>query len=120
MKALVVAALAVAAGAAQAQASIGERLAQSACVQCHTFGKGEPAGAGPNLFGLIGRPAGSAAGFAYSAPFLSALKGKTWDPPLVERWLSDTQAVAPGSGMIYFQDDPQKRAELIKYLESLK
>ena len=120
MKALVIALLALAAGGAQAQASIGERLAQSACVQCHTFGKGEPPGAGPNLYGLIGRPAGSVAGFDYSAPFLAALKGKPWDRALLERWLSDTQSVAPGSGMIYFQDDPQKRAELIKYLESLK
>jgi len=124
MKALVALALAASlatlASTARAQASLGERLAQSSCVQCHTFGKGEPAGAGPNLYGLLGRPAGSAAGFAYSTPFLAALKGKSWDDALIERWLTDTQTVAPGSGMIYFQDDPQKRAELVKYLASLK
>ena len=118
--ALAAAGLVAATSAAHAQASIGERLAKSACAQCHTFGKGEPPGAGPNLYGLIGRPAGAAAGFDYSAPFLAALKGKTWDPSLIERWLTDTQQVAPGSGMIYFQDDPQKREELIKYLASLK
>ena len=117
---LAAAALAASAGSAQAQASIGERLAQGACIQCHTFGKGEPPGAGPNLYGLVGRSAGSVPGFAYSTQFLAALKGKTWDAGLLERWLSDTQSVAPGSGMIYFQDDPQKRAELIKYLASLK
>ena len=117
---LAAAALVATTGAAQAQASIGERLAQGACLQCHTFGKGEPPGAGPNLYGLVGRPAGSVAGFAYSTQFLASLKGKTWDAALLERWLTDTQSLAPGSGMIYFQDDPQKRAELIKYLASLK
>ena len=36
------------------------------------------------------------------------------------RRLTDAQAVAPGSGMVYFQDDSKKRDELIKYLQSLK
>ena len=118
---LLFAALLTANFSAMAQnAAMGEKLATSSCVQCHTFGKGEPPGAGPNLYGLLGRPAGSVAGFAYSDPFMKALQGKTWDKPLLERWLSDTQAVAPGSGMIYFQDDPKKRAALIAYLASLK
>ena len=104
---------------AQAQ-SPGERIAKNACIQCHTFGKGEPPGAGPNLFGLIGRKAGSQQGFAYSAGFTKALEGKTWDRALLERWLTDTQALAPGSGMVYFQDDPKQRAALIQYLASLK
>ena len=39
---------------------------------------------------------------------------------VLERWLTDTQAVAPGSTMAYFQDDPKKRAALIDYLQSLK
>ena len=78
MKALLITTvLAVAATTAQAQA-IGERLAKSACTQCHSFGAGEPAGVGPNLHGLIGRPAGSVEGFAYSAAFLKALKGQPW------------------------------------------
>lgn len=98
----------------------GERLVKNACVQCHTFGRDEPNGAGPALFGLLGRPAGSASGFTYSASFVTAMKGKVWDAALLERWLTDTQAVAPGNGMSYFEDDRKKRAEIIRYIQTLK
>ena len=111
--------LALAASQAQAQ-SVGQRLAQSACAQCHSFGKGEPHGVGPNLHGLLGKPAAGGAGFAYSKQYLDAMKGKTWDRALLDKWLTDTQAVAPGSTMAYFQDDPKKRAALIEYMQSLK
>ncbi|MGJ7508231.1 c-type cytochrome [Variovorax sp. GT1P44] len=100
--------------------SPGERLAQNSCTQCHTFGKGEPNGVGPNLFGLLGRQAASSPGFTYSKQYIDAMKGKTWDRALLERWLTDTQAVAPGNTMVYFQDDPKKRAALIEYMQSLK
>jgi cytochrome c len=100
--------------------SPGERLAQSSCTQCHTFGKGEPNGVGPNLFGLLGRQAAGSPGFTYSKQYVEAMKGKTWDRALLERWLTDTQAVAPGNTMVYFQDDPKKRAALIEYMQSLK
>ena len=106
--------------AAQADDSLGQRLAQSACAQCHSFSRGQGHGVGPNLFGVVGKPAAAADGFAYSKPFVDAMKGKTWDRALMERWLADTQAVAPGSGMVYFQDDPRKRDALIEYLQSLK
>ncbi|WP_213956508.1 c-type cytochrome [Variovorax sp. dw_954] len=104
---------------AQAQ-SPGERLAQNSCAQCHSFGKGEPNGVGPNLYGLLGKQAASSPGFTYSKQYVEAMKGKTWDAALLQRWLTDTQAVAPGSTMVYFQDDPKKRAALIEYLQSLK
>ena len=93
-------------------------LAVSQCSQCHTFDQGEPHGQGPNLWGLIGRPAGSAAGYPYSSGFQAALKGQVWDAALLDRWLADTLAVAPSSQMIYFQDDPAVRAGLIKFFES--
>jgi cytochrome c len=111
--------LAHAAGAADDIAA-GKNLTASHCAACHTFGKDEPAGQGPNLFGVLGRKAGSAPGYAYSAGFRKALADQTWDPKLMDRWLTDTQAVAPGSGMVYFQDDPAKRRKILAYLQSLK
>lgn len=116
--------LAVLGTVAQAQANdlvtLGQRLAQSSCAQCHGFAAGEGHGVGPNLFGLVGRPAAAASGFEFSPPFVAALKARTWDRALLERWLTDTQAVAPGSGMVYFQDDPRKRDALIAYLQTLR
>jgi cytochrome c len=118
--ALLLTAALLAMGHARADAQLGERLARASCAQCHNFAPGEGHGVGPNLFGLLGRPAAMAPGFEFSKPHAAALKGKTWDAALLERWLTDTQAVAPGSGMVYFQDDPAKRAALIEYLSTLK
>lgn len=94
-------------------------LAVKQCSQCHTFGRGEGHGNGPNLFGIIGRKAGSAPGFAYSPGFLGVMAGKTWDAELLDRFLTDTQAVAPGTGMVYLQDDPGFRDKLIRFLKTL-
>jgi cytochrome c len=97
-----------------------KNLAIKQCSQCHTFEKGEKHGQGPNLFGLIGREAAAAPGFVYSDGIKEALQGKVWDNELLDRWLTDTLAVAPKAQMVYFQDDPKVRAKLILYLDSLK
>ena len=119
---LAAAALLLAAAAAQAQTdavALGQRLAQSSCAACHGFVQGAGHGVGPNLYGLLGRAAAAAPGYEYSKAYVAAMQGKTWDRALLERWLTDTQTVAPGSGMVYFQDDPVKRDALIAYLQSL-
>ncbi len=119
------AALAAATGAAAAAAPAADlasakTLATNHCAVCHTFGKDEPPGQGPNLFNIVGRKAGAAEGFTYSDGFKKALAGQTWDARLLDKWLADTQAVAPGSGMVYAQDDAAKRKKLIRFLESLR
>lgn len=108
------------AAAAATPPEAGRKLASAHCAACHSFEKDGPHGQGPNLFGLLGRPAGAAFGFRYSASFLAAMRGQTWDRALAERWLTDSQQVAPGNNMLYLQDDPKKRKLLLDYLESLK
>ncbi|HWQ39924.1 MAG TPA: cytochrome C [Burkholderiales bacterium] len=98
----------------------GRDLAISHCSQCHTFGKGEPHGQGPSLFGLIGREAAAIPGYRFSEGYVAAMKGKVWDAALLDLWLADTLALAPGTQMIYWQDDPEKRHAMIRYLESLR
>ena len=94
------------------------QLVVTQCSQCHTFDQGEPHGQGPNLWGLIGRPAGGAPGYPYSPGFVIAMKGKVWDAALLDQWLADTTALAPQAQMIYFQDDAATRAALVKFFQS--
>lgn len=111
----------IASGTVAAQAEPqGEKLAKSQCLQCHTLGQGEPHGVGPNLYGVLGRAAAAAPGFSYSEKYRAAMNGKVWDAALLDKWLQDTQALAPGNGMTYFQDDAGKRALIVRYLATLK
>jgi cytochrome c len=47
------------------------------------------------------------------------MRGQTWDRKLLNEWLTDSQRVAPGNNMVYFQDDAQKRKMLADFLQSL-
>ncbi|SAL26131.1 c-type cytochrome [Caballeronia humi] len=116
--------LALAAGASYAQdaqdtVAIGKKLTTNNCAVCHTFGKGEPNGQGPNLFGILGKPFASEPGFKYSAGMKAAAASKVWDDKLLDAWLTDTQTVAPGNAMTYFEGDPARRAKIIAYLRTL-
>ena len=114
--------LAFVSGAAHAQddtAAIGKKLTTNNCAVCHTFDKGEPNGQGPNLFGIIGRPLASEPGFKYSAGMKNAAAGKVWDEKLLDAWLTDTQSVAPGNAMTYFEGDEARRQKIIAYLRTL-
>jgi cytochrome c len=75
---------------AQDAVALGKKLTTNNCAVCHTFGKGEPNGQGPNLFGIIGRPLASEAGFKYSAGMKAAAAGKVWDDKLLDAWLTYT------------------------------
>jgi cytochrome c len=90
----------------------------TSCGTCHTAGKGEPARQGPNLWSVVGRKAGSVEGFKYSA----ALKGAdfVWDEEKLDAWITNAQAIVPGSVMPYRQRDPDKRKAVIAYLKTLK
>ncbi|HZP87935.1 MAG TPA: c-type cytochrome [Burkholderiales bacterium] len=73
---------------------------------------------GPNLRGIVGRPAGTAANYEYSKPFLKALTGLTWDEGTIDWWIRDTQAWVPGSVMVYKQGDSEVRRKIIAYLKA--
>ncbi|WP_235024369.1 c-type cytochrome [Caballeronia cordobensis] len=114
--------LALASTAAYAQdntAALGKKLTTNNCAVCHTFNKGEPNGQGPNLFGIVGKPLASEPGFKYSAAMKAAAAGKVWDEKLLDAWLTDTQTVAPGNAMTYFEGDEARRQKIIAYLRTL-
>lgn len=106
-------------GFAQSQ-PLGEKLVKAQCIQCHTIGRGEPHGAGPNLYGILGRATAAAEGFQFSDGYVAAMKGRIWDARLLDKWLADSQALAPGNGMTYWQEDARKRKQIVEYLATLK
>jgi cytochrome c len=117
---LAAAAAAMACGAASAQEKLGgDRLFRMQCATCHSSTAGEPNRQGPNLFGVVGRRAGTAPGMHYSDGFREALEGKAWNETMLDKWLEDPQQVAPDAVMLYRQDDPEKRQAIIDYLKTL-
>jgi cytochrome c len=88
------------------------------CRACHSVVRGAPNAVGPNLWGVVGSKAGARPGFAYSASLTQT--GITWEPRMLDRWLTQPTAVAPGTTMA-FQGvaSAQSRADIIAYLTTL-
>ena len=91
---------------------------KKSCGTCHTVDPNAPPRQGPNLFGVVGRPAGSLEGFKYSPAFLAGKDGIVWDEANIDRWITDPQAMIPGAVMLYKQADPEKRHLVIEFLKT--
>jgi cytochrome c len=89
------------------------------CAICHANTKGAPAKIGPDLFGIVGRKAGTMPNFSYSA----AMKGSgiTWTPEKLTAYVQHPQAVVPGNRMAFAGvTRPADAADLVAYLGTLK
>lgn len=93
------------------------KTAFSACSPCHSPEQGVNK-LGPSLFGVVGRPTASVAGFHYT-PALTAFN-KTWTPELIDQWLQGPQKLVPGTAMFISVSNEQTRADIIAYLTTLK
>jgi cytochrome c2 len=107
------------AATAQAQpagdAAKGEDAFNDQCSQCHTIGG---VGQGPNLAGVVGRKAGTSAGFPYT-PAMKA-SSLTWTPTNLEKFLANPQAVVPGTAMAVTAPSAAERANIVAYLAKQK
>ena len=92
----------------------GKALYQS-CAACHSVDDND---LGPKHRGVVGRRAGSIEDYTYSLALKNS--GLTWDKTTLDRWLTNPSALVPGTKMYFKIDDPQKRADIIAYLEQLK
>jgi cytochrome c len=101
---------------AVADMSKGEAIFKK-CVACHTIAQGGANGIGPNLWGTVGKPLASHAGFAYSDALKS--KGGTWTFEALNEWLSNPKKYAPGNKMTFAGlGNPEERAAVMLYLNS--
>jgi cytochrome c len=115
---MVVAILAIVTGANSAKAqdaAAGEKV-YGVCKACHQIGPNAKNAIGPVLNGVIGRPAGSYPGYAYSAANKGS--GLTWDEPTFREYIKDPKAKVPGTKMIYAGlKDEQNVTDLLAFLK---
>lgn len=99
---------------AQDEGSRGEvSLFESRCAACHSLNANR---IGPMLAGVVGRKVASVPGYPYSDA-IKHLKG-TWDRRRLGAWLSNPQAVAPGTKMVFALTDAEERRQVILFLGS--
>ncbi|MFJ2320538.1 c-type cytochrome [Pseudomonas sp. NPDC087817] len=102
-----------AAGDPEAGAKIFPRL----CGGCHQVGESARPGFGPQLNGIIGRPAGTSANYVYSDAMKNS--GVTWDRETLKAYLKDPKGVVPGTRMIFWGlSDEEKLENLLAYLQT--
>ena len=91
-------------------------IAFATCKTCHAIEVGENK-IGPSLHGVVGRLAGSIAGYSYSTA--NKTSGITWTPEKLFQYLEGPQRIVPGTKMAFPGfPEPQKRADVIAYLKA--
>jgi len=102
--------------AAKAQdAAAGEKVF-IVCRACHQIGETAKIAVGPVLNGVIGRQAGTYAGYTYSDANKNS--GITWDEETFTTYIKDPRAKIPGTKMIFVGvKDDQKIKDLIAFLK---
>jgi cytochrome c len=89
------------------------------CAICHRVDQNGGNGLGPNLFGIVGRKAGTAANFNYSAAMKNS--GITWTTDKLTAYVEHPSAVVPGNKMAFAGiSDAGQRGDVVAYLATLK
>jgi cytochrome c len=117
LKSLLLASVLVfAANSARAQDPASGEKIFGQCRACHQIGPNAKNAVGPELNGVIGRPAGSVAGYSYSPANKNS--GLTWDEATFTRYIEAPQAVVKGTKMAFAGvKDEAKVKDLIAYLK---
>jgi cytochrome c len=101
----------------KADAAVGEKQSKK-CMACHNLQEGAGAKIGPDLYGVVGRKVASAAGFGYSDAMKK--KGGTWTFDELFHFIENPRGYVTGTAMSFAGiKDPQQRADLLVYLNSL-
>jgi cytochrome c len=90
------------------------------CAICHTVEKDGGNRFGPNLHGIVGKRAGTAAGYAYTDAFRTAANWE-WTEDALGGWMMSPAAMVPRTAMAAFQGIAERdRDDLVSYLATLK
>ena len=84
------------------------------CGGCHSLDRPME---GPKLRDVYGRRAGSTENFQYSVALKKARFN--WNEDLLDKWLTDTEAVVPDNDMSFRLVNPDERRAIIAYLKSI-
>ena len=111
----VIAAPAFAAGDADA----GGKLFTKTCGGCHSIGEGARGGFGPELNGIIGRPAGTTTDYQYSDAMKNS--GVVWTREKLTAYIEDPKSVVSGTRMIFWGISDQEKIEnILAYLATFQ
>jgi cytochrome c len=104
-------------GAGDAQA--GGKLFSKTCGGCHSIGDGARGGFGPELNGIIGRPAGTTTDYQYADAMKNS--GVVWTREKLAAYIEAPKKVVSGTRMIFWGiSDPEKIENLLAYLETFQ
>lgn len=85
------------------------------CAACHSYNASGTHGAGPNLYALLDRTAGTAGGFPYSQAMQNY--AKRWTTAELDNFLQQPMAAIPGTTMAFAGlAKPHQRRAVICFL----
>ena len=115
--------LAAGLGAGTAQAADmakGQAAFVRQCAICHTIDKGGENRLGPNLFGVVGRRAGTVQGFKYTNAFRNTANFE-WSEGLLGPWISLPAVMVPGTAMGTFPGvSDRDKDDIVAYVAAQK
>jgi cytochrome c len=104
---------------AAGDAGAGEQIFEHTCHLCHQIGPGAKNFVGPELNGINGRKAGTAAGYDYSDAMKKS--GITWNEDTFKKYITNPQADIPGVKMIFAGlDKHSQRDNIWAYISQFK
>ncbi|QJI27455.1 cytochrome c family protein [Pseudomonas sp. ADAK18] len=104
---------------AAGDAEAGGKLFSKTCGGCHSIGVNARGGFGPELNGIIGRPAGTTTDYQYSDAMKNS--GVVWTREKLAAYIEAPKKVVSGTRMIFWGiSDPEKIENLLAYLETFQ
>ena len=98
------------------EASRGQRVFNTQCRACHTLEKDGASTAGPNLYGVFGRKAGTGGGYDSSDAMKTS--GIVWDDTSMAEYNRDPKGKVPGTKMLFNGvKNAGQLADLVAYLK---